>query len=284
MASAPRIPAALKGAATPGLAGVSLAICNQMVAYNRRRAVICNQEVAYYDDRTHRSHRTEDSVAGPAKPRLARADRFPGIRRLVRGHVHRQRSRQAPASASMSQIKGYEHLMWDVVIEEMIPERRFSWRWHPGSEPAVPNEPTTLVVFELEDAPDGTLVDRRGDRLRPVCRRRATTRRFARIPTAGRSRWSRWSVMSPHTRKRQPGDAAIRASAPIFAALGDDTRLRIVGRLSADGPTSIAAAHRGHRRDPAGGDQTPARAQRGGSRARPLCRPREACGNCSGSS
>ena len=31
------------------------------------------------------------------------------------------------------QIKGYEHLTWDVVIEEMIPERRFSWRWHPGS-------------------------------------------------------------------------------------------------------------------------------------------------------
>ncbi len=56
------------------------------------------------------------------------------------------------------QIKGYEHLMWDVVIEEMIPERRFSWRWHPGSEPAVPNEPTTLVVFELEDAPGGTLL------------------------------------------------------------------------------------------------------------------------------
>jgi uncharacterized protein YndB with AHSA1/START domain len=56
------------------------------------------------------------------------------------------------------QIKGYEHLMWDVVIEEMIPERRFSWRWHPGSEPPAPNEPMTLVVFELEDAPGGTLV------------------------------------------------------------------------------------------------------------------------------
>jgi uncharacterized protein YndB with AHSA1/START domain len=56
------------------------------------------------------------------------------------------------------QIKGYEHLMWDVVIEEMIPERRFSWRWHPGSEPPTPNELMTLVVFELEDAPDGTLV------------------------------------------------------------------------------------------------------------------------------
>ena len=56
------------------------------------------------------------------------------------------------------QIKGYEHLTWDVVIEEMIPERRFSWRWHPGSAPPVPNEPTTLVVFELEDAPGGTLL------------------------------------------------------------------------------------------------------------------------------
>jgi DNA-binding transcriptional ArsR family regulator len=46
--------------------------------------------------------------------------------------------------------------------------------------------------------------------------------------------------MSLHMRKRPPGDAAIRASAPVFAALGDDIRLRIVGRLSTDGPASIA--------------------------------------------
>jgi DNA-binding transcriptional ArsR family regulator len=46
--------------------------------------------------------------------------------------------------------------------------------------------------------------------------------------------------MSLHARKRAAGDAVIRASAPIFAALGDDTRLHIVGRLSAEGPTSIA--------------------------------------------
>lgn len=45
--------------------------------------------------------------------------------------------------------------------------------------------------------------------------------------------------MSLHTRKRSTR-AAIRASAPIFAALGDDTRLSIVGRLSASGPASIA--------------------------------------------
>ena len=33
--------------------------------------------------------------------------------------------------------------------------------------------------------------------------------------------------------------AAARAGAPIFAALGDDTRLRIVAKLAATGPLSI---------------------------------------------
>jgi uncharacterized protein YndB with AHSA1/START domain len=55
-------------------------------------------------------------------------------------------------------LKGYEHLTWDVVIEQMVPERLFSWRWHPGADPAEDSEPTTLVVFELEDAPGGTLL------------------------------------------------------------------------------------------------------------------------------
>lgn len=32
----------------------------------------------------------------------------------------------------------------------------------------------------------------------------------------------------------------VRASAPIFAALGDETRLRLVARLVTDGPLSIA--------------------------------------------
>jgi DNA-binding transcriptional ArsR family regulator len=32
---------------------------------------------------------------------------------------------------------------------------------------------------------------------------------------------------------------ALRSSAPIFAALGDETRLRLVARLSAGGPQSI---------------------------------------------
>jgi DNA-binding transcriptional ArsR family regulator len=33
----------------------------------------------------------------------------------------------------------------------------------------------------------------------------------------------------------------VRGSAPLFAALGDETRLRLVGRLCAEGPLSIAA-------------------------------------------
>jgi len=56
--------------------------------------------------------------------------------------------------------KGYEHLTWDVTIVAMEPERKFSWRWHPGDVSAsdVANEPTTLVEFELADVEGGTLV------------------------------------------------------------------------------------------------------------------------------
>jgi uncharacterized protein YndB with AHSA1/START domain len=54
---------------------------------------------------------------------------------------------------------GYEHVTWDVVIERMEPERLLSWRWHPYAvDPKVDysKEPTTLVVFELQDVPEGT--------------------------------------------------------------------------------------------------------------------------------
>lgn len=34
--------------------------------------------------------------------------------------------------------------------------------------------------------------------------------------------------------------AALAASVPVFAALGDETRLRVVSRLSEEGPLSIA--------------------------------------------
>src|SRR5262245_40919563 len=45
--------------------------------------------------------------------------------------------------------------------------------------------------------------------------------------------------MSPRTRSAR-ADAELADTAPVFAALGDETRLRLVARLSGDGPMSIA--------------------------------------------
>lgn len=56
---------------------------------------------------------------------------------------------------------GYEHVVWNVVIEKIEPERMLSFRWHPYAiDPNVDysHEPTTLVEFELEDAAGGTLL------------------------------------------------------------------------------------------------------------------------------
>ncbi|KRE92510.1 vanillate O-demethylase oxidoreductase VanB [Frateuria sp. Soil773] len=56
---------------------------------------------------------------------------------------------------------GYEHLLWDVLIEKIEPERRLSFRWHPYAvDPAADysHEPTTLVEFTLEEAAGGTLL------------------------------------------------------------------------------------------------------------------------------
>ena len=57
--------------------------------------------------------------------------------------------------------KGYEHVTLEATIDRMEPGRLFSLRWHPYA--VAPDldysvEPTTLVVFELEDAPNGTLL------------------------------------------------------------------------------------------------------------------------------
>jgi uncharacterized protein YndB with AHSA1/START domain len=53
---------------------------------------------------------------------------------------------------------GYEHVVIDLLIEEMVPEQRFSWRWHPhalerGADYSA--EARTLVEFTLEPAADG---------------------------------------------------------------------------------------------------------------------------------
>jgi uncharacterized protein YndB with AHSA1/START domain len=71
---------------------------------------------------------------------------------------------------------GYEHLIMDVTIERVDPERLLSLRWHPYAvEPGVDysSEPTTLVEFRLEAAAGGTrlTVTESGFDLIPVSRR-----------------------------------------------------------------------------------------------------------------
>jgi uncharacterized protein YndB with AHSA1/START domain len=57
--------------------------------------------------------------------------------------------------------KPYEDKLFEITVEEMAPESRFSFRWHPHAiDPGLDYsaEPTTLVVFELEHAADGVLL------------------------------------------------------------------------------------------------------------------------------
>lgn len=54
---------------------------------------------------------------------------------------------------------GYEHVIMEITVERMEPERLFSYRWHPGAPGPGEDysaEPTTLVEFRLEEVPGGT--------------------------------------------------------------------------------------------------------------------------------
>jgi uncharacterized protein YndB with AHSA1/START domain len=56
---------------------------------------------------------------------------------------------------------GYEHLVWEAVVQTMEPERLFSFTWHPYSvDPKVDysKETPTLVEFRLEAVEGGTLL------------------------------------------------------------------------------------------------------------------------------
>jgi uncharacterized protein YndB with AHSA1/START domain len=74
--------------------------------------------------------------------------------------------------------KEYEGLPFDFTVERMEPERLLSFRWHPFAvERGVDysGEPTTLVVFALEDVADGILLT-------------VTESGFDRIPLARRAK------------------------------------------------------------------------------------------------
>ena len=54
---------------------------------------------------------------------------------------------------------GHEHLIFELVVDRVEPERVLAYRWHPYAvEPGVDysREPTTLVEFRLADVANGT--------------------------------------------------------------------------------------------------------------------------------
>jgi uncharacterized protein YndB with AHSA1/START domain len=56
---------------------------------------------------------------------------------------------------------GYEHVKWEAVVQQMEPERLFSFTWHPYAvDPDIDysKESSTLVEFKLEKTESGTLL------------------------------------------------------------------------------------------------------------------------------
>jgi len=69
----------------------------------------------------------------------------------------------APSARVQGQItiSGFDHLTVEIYVDRIEPEHLFSYRWHPYAiDPKVDysSEPTTLVVFTLEDIEGGTLL------------------------------------------------------------------------------------------------------------------------------
>jgi uncharacterized protein YndB with AHSA1/START domain len=57
--------------------------------------------------------------------------------------------------------KPYEGIVFEFSVDRIEPMRLFSFRWHPGAMDAAidySKEPTTLVVFELEEVSGGTML------------------------------------------------------------------------------------------------------------------------------
>jgi uncharacterized protein YndB with AHSA1/START domain len=74
--------------------------------------------------------------------------------------------------------KAYEGMPFEIAIDQMEPERLFSFRWHPAAvERGVDYsaEPTTLVVFSLEEVANGVMLT-------------VTESGFDRIPLARRAK------------------------------------------------------------------------------------------------
>lgn len=81
---------------------------------------------------------------------------------------------------------GYEHVLWNVLVERVEPQQLFSFRWHPYAvNPKIDysQEPTTLVRFELQDYEGGTLL-------------KVSESGFAHILMCGRRRRITWTAVA----------------------------------------------------------------------------------------
>ena len=101
--------------------------------------------------------------------------------------------------------------------------------WRPDVDPA---EPTTLVVFELEEVPEGTrlTVMESGS---TGFRSRDGARHIARTIRGGPARSKPQEISCARA-------ARAETPAPVFAALGDENRLRLLARLGSGEPMSIS--------------------------------------------
>jgi uncharacterized protein YndB with AHSA1/START domain len=93
---------------------------------------------------------------------------------LVRGTIVGTVADPAVAAAQ----KQFEGVPFEITVERIEPQTLISFRWHPHSiDPTVDysNEPTTLIEFTLQDAPNGTILT-------------VTESGFDRIPLARRAK------------------------------------------------------------------------------------------------
>ena len=148
------------------------------------------------------------------------------------GSARKDRSRTPATSTSCSTC-------W---IERVEPERLLSWRWHPAPWSAMSTTRRSRPrwsMFELEDAEGGTLlsvVESGFDKVPPERRLDGVPHEQRRL---GRTDEEHRESMS--LRVSAPlRSAGFRNAAPVFAALGDETRLRLVAFLCSSGAKSIA--------------------------------------------
>ena len=116
-------------------------------------------------------------------------------------------------------------------MEQMEPERLFSWRWQPGGDPRRSGGAHHAGRLRAGGGPEGT-------------RLTVTETGFDRIPVARRAKAYReneagWTGQFESLRRYVARRRRAAASAPVFAALGDENRFRLLSRLGGGEPMSI---------------------------------------------